>query len=153
VTPDEVFERALAITLEYEGGYSAHPADPGGATYKGVTHWTFAAYLAGKGQPLRDVRSITETELREIYRRGYWDAIGAAEMSPALAIVAFDIACNSGPARVKAWLAEQPHTAVSLSVRRMAHFTSLKTWPTFSRGWARRCVGVLAAALEVEATV
>ena len=31
------FDRALSLTLRYEGGYVNHPKDPGGATNKGVT--------------------------------------------------------------------------------------------------------------------
>ena len=38
----ENFDRALALTLKFEGGYADNPADPGGATNMGVTRATLS---------------------------------------------------------------------------------------------------------------
>ncbi len=37
-----VFDVALAETLRHEGGFVAHPLDPGGATNRGITQRTLA---------------------------------------------------------------------------------------------------------------
>jgi hypothetical protein len=43
----ENFPPALTFTLGFEGGFADHPADPGGATMKGVTLSTFRRYKQG----------------------------------------------------------------------------------------------------------
>ena len=55
------YERALAFTLTFEGGFSNHSADSGGATMRGVTQAVFWAYLSNKGRALRPVSSITRS--------------------------------------------------------------------------------------------
>jgi lysozyme family protein len=145
-----VFDQALAITLGFEGGTVDDPRDPGGRTAYGITQNTFDAYLRSKGVPPRDVFTITGEEIEEIYYTGYWQAIRADEMPPALAVVAFDIAVNSGPARALQWLAEGADDPVRLTARRMQHYTDLKDlWPIYSRGWSRRAIGVLSAANDI----
>ena len=42
---DRNFARALALVLKSEGGWSDSPADPGGATMKGVTLANFRRYV------------------------------------------------------------------------------------------------------------
>lgn len=46
---DRNFLRAFALVLRSEGGWSDNPADPGGATMKGVTLATFRRYINSKG--------------------------------------------------------------------------------------------------------
>jgi len=66
------FERALEFTLRWEGGYSDHPNDPGGATNQGVTQGVYDAFRKAKGLPTRPVRELSTEECREIYYRHYW---------------------------------------------------------------------------------
>ncbi len=75
----ENFERALALVLKHEGGYVDHPADPGGATNRGVTRATLAAW---RGRPVSkaEVRALTRLEASAIYRKNYWDAVRADEL-------------------------------------------------------------------------
>jgi lysozyme family protein len=47
---------------------STIPADPGGATNKGVTFRVYDAYRARRGLPRQDVRHITSAEVADIYR-------------------------------------------------------------------------------------
>lgn len=94
-----VFDRALALVLESEGGWSDHPSDPGGATMRGVTLRTYAAWCAARGLPTPDagrLRAIPDDHLRAVYRDLYWSPIRADHMAPALAYVAFDGAVNHG---------------------------------------------------------
>jgi lysozyme family protein len=91
------FDQALAIVLEHEGGYVNHPADPGGATNKGVTQRVYDEYRARVGQPAQTVAAITDDELREIYERGYWRPAHCQDIqSGPVAIFLFDAAVNHG---------------------------------------------------------
>lgn len=90
-----LFDAALAFTLYFEGGFSNHPADIGGRTYRGILQTEYNAYRASRGLPQLDVVQMSDAELLEIYD-GYWMGSGAPEMHPALAIVMFDTAVNFG---------------------------------------------------------
>lgn len=108
---DRDFSRALAATLQFEGGYANHPADPGGATMRGVTQATFWEYLRDHGRPVRDVRTITDAEVRDIYRARYWDKVTKGRTWPLNAVL-FDMAVNHGPTNAL-WMLEQAKKRVS----------------------------------------
>ncbi|HEY9810473.1 MAG TPA: glycosyl hydrolase 108 family protein [Halomicronema sp.] len=93
----KTFEAALRFTLFVEGGYSNHPADLGGKTYRGILQVNYDNYRRQKFLPVRDVRQIENAEIWEIYY-GYWKASRAESMQPVLAITMFDTAVNFGPA-------------------------------------------------------
>lgn len=155
------FAPALARVLAHEGGYSNHPADPGGPTMRGITQKVYDAFRRAAGTPLRPVRGIAEDELRAIYRRQYWDAVRADDLPPGLDYCVFDAAVNSGPAQAAKWLqralgvtADGQVGALTLDAaraapdlrrviddmcaRRLVMLRALKTWPVFGIGWARR---------------
>lgn len=90
-----LFDAALSFTLYFEGGFSDHPADVGGRTYRGILQTEYNAYRASRGLPPLDVTQMSDAELLEIYS-SYWDGSGAPAMHPALAIVMFDTAVNFG---------------------------------------------------------
>lgn len=96
---DTTFEPSLDLTLAHEGGYVNHPKDPGGATNKGVIQRTYDAYRRLNGLPTRSVRFITDAEVREIYRKNYWNASGCNVMPAGIDYAVFDYAVNSGPGR------------------------------------------------------
>ena len=98
------FARALPRVLAHEGGYVDDPFDPGGATNKGITFRVYDAYRTRNGLPTRDVRAISATEVAEIYRLQYWDAVKGDELPPGLDYVLFDGAVNSGPSQSIKWL-------------------------------------------------
>jgi lysozyme family protein len=158
------FLRALAFTLEWEGGYVRDPDDPGGETKYGISR---------RAYPDLDIASLTQERAAEIYRDDYWDAMNldeVAEISEELAIVLFDTAVNVGGHRAAEWLqeavqAEQdgivgPETlsemwgyflawGMDLEVvisrillRRYAHYTALAERHEWARnylfGWCRR---------------
>lgn len=159
------FKRSLSKVLVHEGGYSNHPADPGGATMKGVIQRVYDAYRDRKGLKRRSVKNITTAELEEIYRKQYWDACRCDDLPDGVDYVVFDGAVNSGPAQSIKWLqralgvnADGVIGAITLqrvnSVqdkdalidrvcdRRLAFLKALKTWPTFGKGWSSRVSGV-----------
>ncbi len=83
------FEPSVGRVLEFEGGLN--PADTNG------TPSNFG--INQKANPDVDVANLTPQGATEIYRKRYWDAIGADKMDPRLAHVAFDTAVIAGPGK------------------------------------------------------
>jgi lysozyme family protein len=169
---DRNFARALSLVLKSEGGWSDNPADPGGATMKGVTLANFRRYVKADATKA-DLRAITNDQVATIYRRFYWDAIAGAELPGGIDYAVFDFAVNSGPGRAAKYLqaavgAAQdgrigPATLRAISARpwgaviddlcdaRLAFLRRLPTWPVFGKGWSDRVRSVRAQALLMSA--
>lgn len=165
------FDEALKRVLVHEGGFSDHPADPGGATMKGVTQRVYDGWRKRNGKPTRSVRHITEAELKAIYRQQYWDVIRGDDLPAGLDYCTFDAAVNSGTAQAAKWLQRAlgvtadgqigeatlavARTAKAAPVinsacdKRLAMLRSLRTWPTFGTGWSRRVADVRKIALDM----
>jgi lysozyme family protein len=93
------FDKALAFTLKWEGGYegkSDDPTDRGGRTRAGITQLSFDSWCSGKSVPQRDVWTITPAEVQQIYRAKYWDATKCDQLPDRLDICMFDAAVNHG---------------------------------------------------------
>jgi lysozyme family protein len=60
------FPQSLSYVLENEGGYVNHPADPGGATNKGVTQAVYDDWRAARGLMKQSVRLIAPPEVSAI---------------------------------------------------------------------------------------
>ena len=82
------------IILKWEGGFVNDPNDAGGATNKGVTLNTYKAYRKKKKLPtptVEDLKKISQTEWREIFKTMYWDIWRADEInSQAIANIVVD---------------------------------------------------------------
>jgi lysozyme family protein len=163
----DAFERSFAITLGYEGGYSASDSDPGdwtgGAVGKGELRGTKFG-ISAAAYPGLDIAALTLAQAKAIYRRDYWDRVSGDALPPALALLAFDAAVNNGLSHATYWLQEavgvradgvigpqtlaaigqfvDAHGAASLCAdfmaRRLLFMVALPTWRSFSLGWARR---------------
>lgn len=90
------YRPSLQLVLAHEGGYVNHPADPGGATNKGVTQRVYDNYRRRKGLALRSVRYIENHEVEEIYRTGYWNEVKGDDLPAGLDYAVFDYGVNSG---------------------------------------------------------
>lgn len=88
----------------YEGGNVDDPKDPGGRTSRGITQRVYDAYRKSKGLDPRDVFKASETEVNEIYRRQYWDAVKGDQLPSGVDLVVYDGAVNSGPKQSIKWL-------------------------------------------------
>jgi len=66
MTPDDLIDDLI----RREGGYVDHPADRGGPTKYGITQRTLSEWR-GVQVSKQEVRDLTETEARAIYRRNY----------------------------------------------------------------------------------
>lgn len=157
------FEMLLPCLLIHEGGYVNHPRDPGGATNKGVTQRVYDGYRARMGLPQQSVRDITDSEVSDIYRAQYWDAVRADDLPNGLAYAVFDYAVNSGPARAARELqralgvgvdgvigqvtisaaiaANEPDLIRRYCMARLEWMQTLRTWKDFGKGWTRRIMG------------
>jgi len=164
------FKEALKHVLVHEGGWADHPKDPGGATMKGVTLTTFRRHF-GQNQSKNDLRNISDAQLEQIYREGYWDKCHCDELPAGVDYVVFDGAVNSGSYRSAKWLqgavgakrdgiigaktlaqvaaAESAHVCDSVCDERLAFLHHLRTWNTFGAGWGRRVEEVRKAALDM----
>lgn len=153
------FDQAFDTLLGHEGAYSNHPSDPGGETMWGVTR-----RVAIQEGYMGDMHVFPRETAKDIYRRRYWAPMHCDEMPDALRYTLFDAAVNSGVKQATVWLqramdvgddglfgpltleaakrATNPLDALRIAVRfnaeRLDFMTSLPTWGSFSRGWARR---------------
>ena len=88
---DEKFERSVARTLGFEGKLN-----------KSDTNGTPSLYgINQKAHPEVDFSTLTPEKAKQIYRKDYWDAIGASKMEPKLAHVAFDTAVIAGAGKAR----------------------------------------------------
>lgn len=164
------FDSSLKDVLVHEGGWADHPADPGGATMKGVTLAVFRRHY-GSNKTKDDLRNITDEQLAHIYRTGYWDKCKCDDLPAGVDYAVFDSAVNSGPGRGAKWLqgavgavqdgrigpntlakvaAHDPKTIIDdMLDRRLRFLQSLRIWRTFGRGWRRRVEGVRETALRM----
>lgn len=154
------FDQAFDTLLKHEGGFSDHPADPGGKTRFGITE----AVVRKMGYH-GDMRELPIDLAKRIYKTRYWDAVRAEELPEAIRYAVFDAAVNSGPRQAIRWLqravgvnddgiigpktlaavrAADPEQLVRrMLAQRLRFMTDLPTWPTFGRGWARRIADLM----------
>ncbi|WP_295446268.1 glycosyl hydrolase 108 family protein [uncultured Thiodictyon sp.] len=134
------------LVLTFEGGFSDHPADPGGETMKGVTLTTFRHYF-GAHATKADLLAITDAQLQRVYRT-YWDACGCDSLPSGLDLAVFDFAINSGPSQARKLLSKA-RTIEGLCDARLAFLRHLPTWGHFGKGWQRRVDDVRDSALAM----
>lgn len=165
----ENFATALAFTLEAEGGWSDNPADPGGATMKGITFGTFLEHYPGA--TLNDLRNITDTQVADIYRHGYWNAVKGDDLPAGVDLSVFDMGVNAGPGRstrilqdavgskadgiigpitMKAIKGVSPIALIHvLASEQQNYYEGLRSFDTFGEGWTKRTEERQTAALAL----
>ena len=158
-----IFERAFAVVVGEEGGFTDNPADAG--------NWTGGRCGAGRcagtkfgisaaAYPALDIAGLRIEAAREIYRRDYWGKLRGDALPPALALLVFDAAVNNGVGRAVRWLQvaagvtadgvmgeatlaavrvrASPAILAEFQAQRLVFMAALPTWRTFGLGWARR---------------
>lgn len=157
------FHACHAVTAAWEGSWSDHDRDPGGATMYGITIGTLSKWR-GRQVTKAEVKALTRSEAEQIYKAWYWDAVKADHLPAGVDLVIYDFAVNSGPGRAAktlqkavgvkqdgaigpvtlAAVAKADHrTLINLVCDgRMAFLRGLKTWGTFGRGWSNRVTDV-----------
>jgi lysozyme family protein len=161
-------ERRLLL---HEGGYSNHPADPGGPTNFGITLADYRKYVNANATAAH-VRRMQLAEAIAIYRAKYWNAMRCDELPAGVDYAMFDYGVNSGIGRagkvlrralglpdntssvsdaVLAALKQRDPTAIAAFIcdERLRFLQSLRTWPVFGGGWGRRVGEVKAFSLQL----
>lgn len=94
------FDVFFPTLLGFEGGFVNDPADPGGATNKGITLRTFgtcANQLLGIQPTLENLKALTNEQAGRIYKALYWDKVKGDEIDQQeLANIVFDFYVNAG---------------------------------------------------------
>ena len=171
VTVDN-FPRVHAVIARWEGGYSDHPSDPGGATNFGITIGALGEWR-GRAVTKNDVKALTYDEALKIFRARYWEPLRCDGMTAPIALMVYNAGVNSGISRGAKFLQEclnkqgvglnvdgevGPLTLAAASkvdVARLvddyaatyeAFYRSCETFPTFGKGWLNRLKDVTATA-------
>ena len=157
---DTLFERALRLVLDIEGGWGDDPEDPGGETNLGITG---AALAEAKRRALVPktllIRTMTRPLAAAIYHALYWREFGCHLLPEVLAIALFDGVVNQpggavvemlqtslrvkvdgdvGPATARAAEAADQLDVLTDFFSRRALRYSEKSKPKFQRGLFRR---------------
>lgn len=166
---DTVFDRVIG----HEGGFQADPRDRGNWTGGEVGEGRLVGTkfgLAAMTYPDTDIKNMTEAQARAIYYRDWWVRLGMGTWPKALAYQLFDAAVNHGSGRANQFLqraagvtddgAIGPVTRKAVAAmdlndmlflflaERLEYFTNVKTWDSYSKGWARRVAQNLRYAAE-----
>lgn len=89
-------KKLIPFILKWEGGFSNHPLDKGGATNKGITIATFRQFF-GENATVEQLKNMTDTQWENIFRNGYWNPFkGDAIMNQSIADICVDWAWASG---------------------------------------------------------
>lgn len=92
----DLFQRAIKITLGFEGGYVNNPNDPGGETNFGLTKSSY---------PNVDIKNLTVATATAIYYRDWWIPHPYEQMTSGdLACKLFDTTVNLGVGRAVKFL-------------------------------------------------
>lgn len=141
------FLRCHEVTAKWEGGWSDHPADPGGKTMYGVTQAVFDAWNVAHGRPKTSVRYISRADALAIYQSNYWNAAKCESLDAGVDLAVYDASVNSGVSRGRKWLlasvgGSAVETVKRICAKRLGFVQSLAIWKTFGKGWARRIADV-----------
>ena len=134
------FDQAVEIIIKHEGGYIAHPLDPGGETKYGISK---------KSYPHLDIKLLTVEKAKVIYKEDFWNKCEIDKLPEKVRLMFFDCAVNQGPRRAREFydqskgIAQSPETILARFANiRMNHYTSLPGWKTFGAGWSKRLLDV-----------
>lgn len=127
------FDSVVEAVLETEGGYVADDAG------KGETNFGINV----SANPDVDVRNLTREGAKEIYRKRYWDAIGADHLPANLQGIAFDAAVNQGVGNARKWLTESGGDPAVFARLRREHYAKLveenpEKFQRYAAGWEAR---------------
>lgn len=165
------YDAALARLLAHEGGYTNHPADPGGPTNFGITIVDYRKYVKPDATAA-DVRAMKLDEAKAIYRAKYWDAQRCNELPAGVDYAVFDYGVNSGIGRsgkvlrrvlklpdntsaandaviAAARAADAKALVTAICDERLRFLQSLKAWNVFGGGWGRRVAEVKSVSLAL----
>ena len=92
------FDKCFKFILQFEGGFTNDPKDPGGPTNLGITQATLSAFI-GRQATIAEVRALTPAKAAPIYRGKFWDHVNGDNLPPGIDLAVFDFGVHSGPSR------------------------------------------------------
>ena len=153
------FHDSLIMLLKHEGGFVNHPRDPGGMTNLGVTKKVYEEWM-GREVSEQEMRDLQPKDVRDLYKKNYWDRCKCDDLPSGLDVAVFDWAVNSGTGRsskgVQKACGAEPDGAIGPKTLalvkgqntqymiekfgeiRQNFYESLSTFDTFGKGWTRR---------------
>lgn len=167
---DATYPRAMTTgVFPHEGGYTNDPRDPGGPTNWGVTIADARLYWKPNATAA-DVRAMPIEVAEDIYAKHYAAPLRYDDLPAGVDYSVLDYGINSGIGRagkvlrrvcalpdntsavtddvIRAVCARDPKLVIAaIDDERLRFLQSLKTWPTFGKGWGRRVVEVKALSL------
>jgi lysozyme family protein len=164
------FEKCLKFVLQFEGGFTNNPKDPGGPTNLGVTQATLSTFL-GRQATIAEVKALTPGKVAPIYRLKFWDHVSADDLPAGIDLAVFDFGVHSGPSRgviglqralkladdgkigpvtLAAAKKSDPKTTINdVCDERMAFLKQLKVFKSFAAGLTNRVAKCRKAALSM----
>ena len=137
------FDVCFDICLQWEGGYTNNPDDPGGPTNLGIIQSPeYNNYRRSKGLPLQSVRWITREEAKDIYKNKYWDVMNCDNLPPGLDLAVFDASVNNGTGRAHQWLDITQDIDKYCDLRLRFDQSLGHLWRVFGSGWSTRIAGI-----------
>jgi Glycosyl hydrolase 108 len=130
---DDGFEPAVERTLKFEGGLN--PRD--------TTGMPSMYGISQKAHPGMDVTKITPEQAKDIYRKEYWDGIGASNLDPNIREMAYDTSVIAGPGRAKQLLAQSENDPEKFMAARRDFLNSLvernpEKYGKYAKAWENR---------------
>jgi lysozyme family protein len=160
----ENFDSVLAHVLKSEGGWSDNPADPGGATMKGITFEVFKTFKRNTHLTKDDLKNISDQDVHDIYKTLYWDKVHGDELPNGIDYATFDAAVNMGVGRASKLLQKSVGVTAdgvigqgtlqavketnsetilnAFTEEKELFYKSLPTFGTFGKGWMNRVAEV-----------
>jgi len=172
----ENYDACLAVTLDFEGGYSNDPGDPGGPTKYGITINDVRKYLNPHASA-SDVRALALAQAKTIYRLHYWLPIHGDQLPKGVDLAVFDYGVNSGIYRCARILqgfigakrdgiigtqtldvvnaikpSELPNLVAEICDERLTFLKQTSHWRLFGRGWSRRVAAIKKIGMKMAKT-
>uniref|UniRef100_UPI00300981B3 glycosyl hydrolase 108 family protein n=1 Tax=Acinetobacter higginsii TaxID=70347 RepID=UPI00300981B3 len=96
------FDKAFDRLIGHEAGYSIDKRDPGnwtgGKIGIGVLKGTKYG-IAANTYPNLDIKNLTLDQAKQIYKKDWWDKLGADSLHSAIVFQLWDFAVNAGKSR------------------------------------------------------
>ena len=151
------FKECLDLLLKSEGGWVNNVNDPGGETNLGVTKRVWEEWV---GHPVESLKKLTKNDVAPLYEQKYWRPCYGEVLPRGLDFLCFSFGVNAGCGRSVKLLQQSigvvpdgiigPRVMQKLresniadvikgfSESRREYYRSLKTFPTFGKGWLAR---------------
>lgn len=158
-----MFDKAFERVFTNEGGFQDDPKDRGNWTSGkvGVGELKGTKFgLAAMTYPQLDIKNLTLSQAKEIYKRDWWDKLGMERFRSAMQYQMFDAAINHGmhnatkilqyavsakadgiigpKTRAAAASMELNDLLMCFLAERLVFMTDIRTWEHYGKGWARR---------------